>query len=234
MTSISGGYRREICGLDDSGGVVCWNTSEEGEYYPVPDKKVSYLGTHNSHAYRQYRCGILGGGSAFCWYSSRSGRNVTTQTIPLDEAFFEMIGTGTDHACGLIASESLLGGGTIHCWGSNRYGQATTPPTVVSPTPVPMSPNSAQCYYYTTLPKGSSCKISELGNRYRFAVTDTGQAILYGDSDGGEELLESRYGSIDHSWTEINGNAIRITVVNAHANPDGSWTIDKVGRIERE
>ena len=58
---------------------------------------------------------------------------------------------------------------------------------------------------------------------YTFTVSDSGLGILYED----DRLLETQYGKIDRTWLVINGYE-KFASLSAHANTDGSWTIDTV------
>ena len=213
FASISGGYAA-TCGLKENENVVCWRSS--GGHIDVPPQDLRYFGSHISSAVANRRCGIQYDGSAFCW-SYSVGFDFTIESPPSDEKFLE-IGTGKRHICGLLVD------GSIKCWGDNYSGQITPPPTIAASPLVPSF--SEICAPGNTLPKRAGCRVpkgSHMEDDYTFVVTDSGQGILY----EGDRLLETRYGKIDRTWLVINGYE-KFTSLSAHANTDGSWTIDTV------
>ncbi len=212
--SISGGFS-DACGLTIDGAVTCWDKYTGAMYHPLPGRKLSYLGSHTSHAYYQYRCGIGLDASATCWSSERQGHSVKIYPMPSDQKFID-ISTGLSHACGVLED------GSISCWGSNRSYQSM-PPTLTMPTPVP--PVSEMCGGGLAVQKGSGCIAEEFGDIRTFVVTQSGRGDVY-DNTG--TLLESQYGWIDFSYSVINGEEQTYVVLSAHANPDGSWTVDVV------
>ena len=208
-------------GLKVNGTVVCWNKYDGKIYFPLSDQKLSYLGIHVSHAYYQYRCGIGTDGSAICWSSDRLGRHVKSYPIPSDLKFVE-IGTGLSYTCGVLED------GSISCWGRNRVNQST-PPMITTPTPVP--PVSKMCKPGLIVQIGSGCLAEEISflNTHKFVVTPLGRGDMYG-IDG--KLSESGYGWVDFSYSVMNGATKTYVILRAHANPDGSWTIDEVSHWE--
>ena len=213
FASISGGYSF-TCGLKDNENVVCWGRA--GGHIDVPPQDLRYFGSHVSSSVANRRCGIRRDGSAFCW-SYSVGFDFTIESPPSDEKFLE-IGTGQKHICGLLVD------GSIKCWGDNYSGQILLPTTIATAPPVPEF--SDICAAGNTIPKGSGCKVPEelfMEGDYTFTVSDSGLGILYED----DRLLETQYGKIDRTWLVINGYD-KFTSLSAHANTDGSWTIDTV------
>ena len=218
LTVISGGFS-DACGLRVDGTVVCWDKSLGDKYFPLSGEKLSYLGSHVSHAYYQYRCGIGFDGTAKCWSSDRLGRNIKIYPIPSEKRFVE-IGTGLSHTCGVLED------GSISCWGDNRLNQSTPPG--VTTTPIPTV--SEMCEPGLILQRGTGClnEKSSIG-AHKFVITPLGRGDMY-DMVG--KLLESQYVWVDFSYDVINDPRQTYVVLRARENPDGSWSIDEVSHWE--
>ena len=221
FVAISGGYA-STCGLLKNQRVVCWN--KIGEYINVPSQDLLHLGSHVSSGIANRRCGIRKDGSLFCWIYSR-GFDYTIESPPSDEKYLE-VGTGVSHACGLLVD------GSIKCWGTNYSEEISPPRTVATPLPAPsFSEISEICSPGNRISKGSSCKVSDenfMNGYFKFTVTKSGLGILY----EGIKLRETQYGKIEATWSAMDGPPGVFTFISARANPDGSWTIDKV--LERD
>lgn len=218
--TISGGYK-EICGLDQSGSVVCWNRHLGEPYKPLDDQELAYLGSHISYALSHQRCGIRSDRSGHCWFFDwRSSVGIEPIELPSGAKFLE-IGTGLEHVCALRVDR------TISCWGRNTHSQGRPPLQEPMPTPLPSVPDN--CRANLVIPAGFSCTGSYRSDDYRFEVSDDGLGLLYGPTFTGDPLIQSQYGFLEESFWIINGNQTTYIILKAHANPEGSWTIDVFG-----
>ena len=112
FVSISSSSSDHVCGLRDDGFVVCW-----GGLKSPDDEKFTALGggSWDYDTSSDFHCGVLETGAALCWGG--------LYDWPEDERF-AAISSGSDHACGLRADQ------TVVCWGSNEFGQSTPPENV--------------------------------------------------------------------------------------------------------
>ena len=116
-----GGYWGEDCGALRSGGVECWDSSNEtvGEGPPETRRDAegvfTKLSTSDSH-----KCGLRSDGSVECWTGVEEWNDYPVMNPP--GGVFVDISLGEDHACGLRRS------GAVECWGSEAWGKASPPP----------------------------------------------------------------------------------------------------------
>ena len=181
------------CGLTISGDLYCHNYSNREIYSSrnfesITDEKFVYLGSSWDDYKQGFICGIRPSGSAGCW-SVRDNRDQdwNIPNIPSTQKFLD-IGTGSEHACGLLAD------GSIKCWGSNHYGQVSSSLAQTVPPSVP--PSDVLCNPGVVVVKGSSCRLpkSIQAEVHRFAVTADGEGVVYGEAD---EIYEIRHVNID-------------------------------------
>ena len=212
--SISGGFDI-TCGLTVDGVVACWSRFLEEINYPLPNLKLSQLGSHVSHGSEAYRCGLDSDGSAICW-STPLGREITLDRIPTSHVFID-VSTGLSHGCGILED------GLIVCWGDNRQNQSA-PPTLTAPASLPDT--SERCAPGLRVNVGSGCLIIEeqRGESYQFVVEKSGRAGVYSRND---QLIESQYNRIDISY-QVSTSFQVYVIVRSSAHANGEWTIETV------
>ena len=221
LTTISIGMSGDfMCGLKNDGVPICWDRFPDE---PLEDKwgiaanvlrRVPYDERFQSiSSGRSHVCALRKDGAPVCWGESR-----IIDSTPSDETFVE-IATGGFHTCALRSD------GSIACWGVNNLGQLT-PPEVASPTPTP--PSEGYCQKGMVVPKMSGCVLPKPGTDhiYRIAVTQGGTAVTY--NRYGEKLEFESDDSISTGFVVENGDA-KTYMLMAHANDDGSWTIEVAG-----
>ena len=186
--------RGNLCDLNVPGEIVCLDWYGGPPYDVLPGEKLRYMGSSWDWGYRGFICGIRPDGSAACSpVTPDSDQDWYIPKIPSTQRFLD-IGTGIEHACGLLAD------GSIRCWGSNLYGQAMPPPTQPGPPPAP--PSEVICNPGVVIEKGSGCKMPDFTKTRvrRFAVAADGLGIVYEKEN---DLYETRYVSIDISFAAI-------------------------------
>ncbi len=148
------------CGLDGSGGALCWGLSNAfgqqgiGSFVdPVlsPTAVVggltfASLDAHNNNNLFAATCGITTSNEAWCWGSNQKGQlggpsaetcNVGSvfdcSSVPIEvrgDHHFTSIAVGLEHMCALALD------GSVFCWGDNEFGQLGDGTMVNSPVPV--------------------------------------------------------------------------------------------------
>jgi alpha-tubulin suppressor-like RCC1 family protein len=148
-TAIAAGYYNG-CKLLANGKVQCWGFNLDGELgngtntsssAPVTVSGISTATALTTGYFGS--CALLADGRVECWGGGSNGQlgnGTTTQSnVPVYVSGIDgvtvkatAIARGYDHACALLADE------TVQCWGNNDHGQLGNGLTTISTTPVPV------------------------------------------------------------------------------------------------
>ena len=143
MKAISGGWNH-ACAVTVAGSATCFGRNElaqlgQGSSAPaiVTPNGLS-TGVKSLSAGNGFTCAVTTAGAALCWGEAGDGRlgnGVSSGLMPPTgvkglNSGVQAIGTGTFHACALLAN------GTVQCWGYGEWGNLGDGGTAQKTTPV--------------------------------------------------------------------------------------------------
>ncbi len=100
-----------LCGIRDSGHILCWGSNEAGQLDAPAGGSFVHLSAGVGHT-----CALDDVGAAVCW-----GDNHFGQSSPPADVQFVHLTAGELHTCGLLHDS------TARCWGGDFDGQASPP-----------------------------------------------------------------------------------------------------------
>jgi alpha-tubulin suppressor-like RCC1 family protein len=187
LSQVSGG-NFFFCGIQTSGGAVCWGTGNRGQLgngptvnpgatrsrpVPVSGAALVRVATGANTA-----CGLTASGTGRCWGGNENGQlgNGTGADAfaPVDIAggrTWADIAVGGEHACGLTTT------GAAFCWGGNERGELGTGTgrTNAPDALVPVAVTGGRTYSRITA-----------GFLFTCALDTTGQAWCWGTNGSGQ------------------------------------------------
>jgi alpha-tubulin suppressor-like RCC1 family protein len=176
------------CGLDRSGGALCWGANGSGQLgtgdteasaVPVPvavDRRFIQLVAGRAHT-----CGLDEESRAWCWGDNALGQlgsqdgHATVPTEVVGGLQFVSLSASGDHTCGFDSSRGAL------CWGANGSGQLGTGDTGASAVPVPVlsdlptgTPSAGESHTCAGFVERYT-ELGAIGRTYCWGLNDAGQ-----------------------------------------------------------
>ena len=112
MDRIGAGGYFHVCGLSESGAVLCWGCQEGGYDWGQCDAPQGEFHEVCTGAY--HSCALKEDGEMVCW-GDRPNADLGQTDVPSGE--YRRISCGGVHSCGITTA------GDVRCWGGNDSGQ---------------------------------------------------------------------------------------------------------------